>query len=160
MVGHISNRKTKTENKNPNIMRTLIIILATIFSVSANAQVTAVTSNATVTYADVNKTISAADNNSSTESCSSEEKMNMKVFQTSYDVNKFTKSLKLNMKSASANYAIVNVIDVMGRKVFSSRMNVSQGFSTKELDLSNCSKGLYNLQIITDASIKNFRIVI
>jgi hypothetical protein len=142
-------------------MRNLIIILATIFfSVSANAQITAVTSNATVAYADVNKTLNAADNNSSTESCSSEEKMNLKVFQTNYDVNKFTKTLKLNMKSPSTNYAIVNVIDVMGRKVFSARMNVSQGFSTNELDLSNCSKGLYNLQIITDASIKNFRIVI
>jgi len=142
-------------------MRTLIVILSTcFFFVNANAQITGIADNSVVAYADANKIVSAADNKLSIESCSSEEKMNLKVFQTNYTVNKFTKTLKLNMKSPSTNYAIVNITDVMGRKVFSGKMNVSQGFSTKELDLSNCSKGLYNLQIITDASIKNFRIVI
>lgn len=140
-------------------MKNLIIIIATtiFFAVNAKAQTSSV-----VALSGNNAVIENSSlNNSSVESCSSvEEAMSSKVFKTTYSVNKFTKSLKLNMTAPVANYAIVNIIDVMGRKVFSARMNVAQGLSTKELNLSNYAKGLYNLQVITDSSIKNFRIVI
>jgi hypothetical protein len=132
----------------------VIIIIAAIslLSVKSIAQVSANTSSSINSF--FAATVSDC-NNEETKDLSAKYAFNAKL-----SLSKAEGTFKLAINSPVHGYAIVNVTDMMGRQVMSEKTNVSNGINNKEFDLSKLSKGLYNVQIITNNSSRSLRMML
>ena len=78
---------------------------------------------------------------------------NMKAnyaFDAQLVLNKYLRTVKLIINSPAEGYAIVNVTDMLGRKVMSTKTNVAMGSNNKEFEMMDYARGLYNVQVITN----------
>ncbi len=82
------------------------------------------------------------------------------AFNAKLSLSKAEGTFKLAINSPVRDYIIVNVTDMMGRQVMSEKTNVSNGINNKDLDLTRLSKGLNNVQVITNSSSRSLRMML
>lgn len=79
------------------------------------------------------------------------EGLNNSVFASVYP-NPNNGIFSLTYVTGKNEMVLVNVYDVMGRVVYSQRMNFTAGSNSLQLSLENLSKGIYSMEMIADES--------
>lgn len=82
------------------------------------------------------------------------------LFEASLSPNPTTGVVRLNLYSLAIASAVVNVRDMAGRKVSTSRIALQKGSNNKELNLAGVASGLYHIEVITRSYRKVLKVLV
>ncbi|MFM9028354.1 MAG: T9SS type A sorting domain-containing protein, partial [Bacteroidota bacterium] len=69
--------------------------------------------------------------------------------------------LTMSYNAPVADRYAVRIVDLLGKVVYSSDLNAEAGLNTKEIDLTNMSRGIYLLNVQTEGGkIETLRIIV